>query len=154
MLRPLIDGRTVDLATLADTAGLALEDVVELVQGLVAGQAAVAGGPAVTAALALGTYRCQAIPEAAARAAASGAQWVDTAPTYVRRQTLRNRAQLGRDRLDLLLLPNPERTPAAAPPCTRRSGTRSRSWRKRRRPGAWPGTGSPRGRAWKRRRSR
>ena len=119
-----------------------------------------------TADLALGTYRCQAIPEAAARAAASGAQWVDTAPNYatgqaqtllapalvahpslnvstktgyftaaigtdavnvgvltedqaaaghslapnyVRWQTGRNRAQLGRDRLDLLLLHNPER---------------------------------------------
>ncbi|MGW4750593.1 aldo/keto reductase, partial [Streptomyces sp. NPDC004290] len=35
-----------------------------------------------TAQLALGTYRCQAIPEAAARAAASGAQWIDTAPNY------------------------------------------------------------------------
>ncbi|MBA2811502.1 aldo/keto reductase [Streptomyces sp. KM273126] len=119
-----------------------------------------------TADLALGTYRCQAIPEAAARAAASGAQWIDTAPNYatgraqdllapalaahpflriatkagyftaatgtdavnagvltedqavtghslapdyVRWQTSRNRAQLGRDRLDLVLLHNPER---------------------------------------------
>ncbi|MCT9011592.1 aldo/keto reductase [Streptomyces rhizosphaerihabitans] len=119
-----------------------------------------------TADLALGTYRCGAIPEAAARAAASGAQWVDTAPNYatgqaqtllapalaaypslnvstktgsftavtgtdavnagvltedqaraghslaphyVRWQTHRNRTQLGRDRLDLLLLHNPER---------------------------------------------
>ncbi|MGW4995214.1 aldo/keto reductase [Streptomyces mirabilis] len=119
-----------------------------------------------TAALALGTYRCQAIPEAAARAAASGA-WIDTAPNYatgqaqtllapaltahpslnvstktgyfaaatgtdavntgvltedqaaaghsltpdyVRWQTGRNRAELGRDRLDLTLLHNPERT--------------------------------------------
>lgn len=35
-----------------------------------------------TAQLALGTYRCQAIPEAAVRAAASGAQWIDTAPNY------------------------------------------------------------------------
>ncbi|MFD8220846.1 aldo/keto reductase [Streptomyces sp. NPDC059697] len=118
-----------------------------------------------TADLALGTYRCQAIPEAAARAAASGA-WIDTAPNYatgqaqillapalaahlslnvstktgyftaatgtdavntgvlsedqaaaghslapeyVRWQTGRNRAQLGRDRLDLTLLHNPER---------------------------------------------
>ncbi|MFE4415463.1 aldo/keto reductase [Streptomyces sp. NPDC056821] len=118
-----------------------------------------------TAQLALGTYRCQAIPEAAARAAASGA-WIDTAPNYaagqaqtllapalaahpalnvstktgyftaatgtdavnadvltedqaraghslapdyVRWQTGRNRAQLGRDRLDLVLLHNPER---------------------------------------------
>ncbi|MGW1507135.1 hypothetical protein ACWCQW_53715 [Streptomyces mirabilis] len=34
-----------------------------------------------TADLALGTYRCQAIPEAAVRAAASGA-WIDTAPNY------------------------------------------------------------------------
>ncbi|MFE8950526.1 aldo/keto reductase [Streptomyces sp. NPDC007856] len=119
-----------------------------------------------TAQLALGTYRCQAIPEAAVRAAASGAQWVDTAPNYatgraqtllapalaahpllnvstktgyftaatgtdavnagvlttgqaaaghslapdyVRWQTGRNREQLGRDRLDLVLLHNPER---------------------------------------------
>ncbi|MEG3631940.1 aldo/keto reductase [Streptomyces poriticola] len=118
-----------------------------------------------TAQLALGTYRCQAIPEAAARAAASGA-WIDTAPNYatgqaqtllapvlaahrharistkagfftaatgtdaandgvltedqvvaghslapnyVRWQIRRNRAQLGRDRLDLVLLHNPER---------------------------------------------
>ncbi|MGW4735150.1 JmjC domain-containing protein [Streptomyces shenzhenensis] len=43
VLRPLVDGRTVDLATLADTAGLALEDVVGLVQELVAGQAAAVG---------------------------------------------------------------------------------------------------------------
>ena len=43
MLRPLVDGRTVDLATLADAAGLALEDVVGLVQELVAGQAATVG---------------------------------------------------------------------------------------------------------------
>lgn len=119
-----------------------------------------------TAELALGTYRCRAIPEAAARAAASGAQWIDTAPNYatgqaqtllapvlaahpllnvstktgyftaatgtdavndgvlnqdqaaaghslapdyVRWQTGRNREQLGRDRLDLVLLHNPER---------------------------------------------
>ncbi|MEV5989356.1 aldo/keto reductase [Streptomyces sp. NPDC052051] len=119
-----------------------------------------------TADLALGTYRCRAIPEAAVRAAASGAQWIDTAPNYatgraqtllapalaahsslriatkagystaatgadavhagvltedqaaaghslaadyVRWQTSRNRAQLGRDRLDLVLLHNPER---------------------------------------------
>ncbi|WP_244177244.1 aldo/keto reductase [Streptomyces albus] len=119
-----------------------------------------------TAQLAPGTHRCQAIPEAAVRAAASGAQWVDTAPNhatgraqillapapaahpllnvstrtgyftaatgtytvndgvlnqdqaaaghslapdYVRRQTGRNREQLGRDRLDLVLLHNPER---------------------------------------------
>ncbi|WP_260463724.1 aldo/keto reductase [Streptomyces sp. TRM72054] len=116
--------------------------------------------------LALGTYRCRAIPEAAARAAASGAQWIDTAPNYatgraqtllapalaahpslristkagyftaatgaeavnagaltedqapaghslapdyVRWQIARNREQLGRDRLDLVLLHNPER---------------------------------------------
>ncbi|MFJ6661646.1 aldo/keto reductase [Streptomyces sp. NPDC091377] len=119
-----------------------------------------------TADLALGTYRCRAIPEAAVRAAASGAQWIDTAPNYatgraqdllapalaahpslriatkagyftaatgvdavdagvltedqaaaghslaphyVRWQTARNRAQLGRDQLDLVLLHNPER---------------------------------------------
>ncbi|MGW1533855.1 JmjC domain-containing protein [Streptomyces aureus] len=43
VLRPLVDGRTMDLAALADTAGLALEDVVVLVQELVAGQAAVVG---------------------------------------------------------------------------------------------------------------
>jgi aryl-alcohol dehydrogenase-like predicted oxidoreductase len=120
----------------------------------------------VTAELALGTYRCQAIPEAAVRAAASGAQWIDTAPNYatgraqdllapalaahpalriatkagyftaatgadavnagvltedqavvghslapdyVRWQIRRNREQLGRERLDLVLLHNPER---------------------------------------------
>ncbi|MFD8630357.1 aldo/keto reductase [Streptomyces hygroscopicus] len=119
-----------------------------------------------TAQLALGTYRCRAIPEAAVRAAASGALWIDTAPNYatgraqtllapalaahpslrvstkagyftaatgveavsagaltedqapaghslapdyVRWQTGRNREQLGRDRLDLALLHNPER---------------------------------------------
>ncbi|MFJ9634722.1 aldo/keto reductase [Streptomyces sp. NPDC101175] len=119
-----------------------------------------------TADLALGTYRCRAIPEAAVRAAASGAQWIDTAPNYatgraqtllapalaahpslriatkagyftaatgvdaveagvltedqaaaghsltpgyVRWQTGRNRDQLGRERLDLVLLHNPER---------------------------------------------
>ncbi|WUL72372.1 hypothetical protein OHA62_47300 [Streptomyces sp. NBC_00343] len=43
MLRPLVDGRTLDLASLAETAGLALEDVVGLVQELVAGQAATVG---------------------------------------------------------------------------------------------------------------
>ncbi|MEU1180744.1 winged helix domain-containing protein [Streptomyces sp. NPDC005820] len=43
VLRPLVDGRTVDLAALADMAGLALEDVAALVQELVAGQAAVLG---------------------------------------------------------------------------------------------------------------
>ncbi|MGV9338047.1 aldo/keto reductase [Streptomyces sp. NPDC003688] len=115
--------------------------------------------------LALGTYRCRAIPEAAARAAASGA-WIDTAPNYahgraqrdlapalaahpgsrvstkagfftaatgadavrarvldgeraatghslapdyLRWQVDRNRAELGRTRLDLMLLHNPER---------------------------------------------
>jgi aryl-alcohol dehydrogenase-like predicted oxidoreductase len=120
----------------------------------------------VTADLALGTYRCRAIPEAAVRAAASGARWIDTAPNYatgraqdllapalaahpalnvstktgyftaatgteavnagvltedqalaghsltpayVGWQIARNRAQLGRDRLDLVLLHNPER---------------------------------------------
>jgi aryl-alcohol dehydrogenase-like predicted oxidoreductase len=119
-----------------------------------------------TARLALGTYRCRAIPEAAARAAASGTQWIDTAPNYatgqaqtllapvlaahpalrvstkagyftaatgtdavnasvltedqaaaghslapqyVRWQVGRNREQLGRGRLDLVLLHNPER---------------------------------------------
>ncbi|MFE9674692.1 aldo/keto reductase [Streptomyces sp. NPDC006259] len=119
-----------------------------------------------TAELALGTYRCRAIPEAAARAAASGARWIDTAPNYaagraqdvlapvlaahsslrvstkagyftaatgtdavnagvltedqavtghslapdyVRWQVPRNREQLGRERLDLVLLHNPER---------------------------------------------
>ncbi|MEU4039763.1 aldo/keto reductase [Streptomyces collinus] len=116
--------------------------------------------------LALGTYRCRAIPEAAARAAASGTRWIDTAPNYatgraqtllapalaahpslrvstkagyftaatgaeavnagaltqdqaaaghslapdyVRWQLARNREQLGRDQLDLVLLHNPER---------------------------------------------
>jgi hypothetical protein len=43
VLRPLVDGRTVDLATLADTAGLDVDDVAGLVQALVAGQAAVVG---------------------------------------------------------------------------------------------------------------
>lgn len=43
VLRPLVDGRTVDLATLAETAGLALEGVAGLVQELVAGQAATVG---------------------------------------------------------------------------------------------------------------
>ncbi|GGS95436.1 aldo/keto reductase [Streptomyces violaceus] len=119
-----------------------------------------------TAELALGTYRCRAIPEAAAHVAASGAQWIDTAPNYatgraqallapalsdhpslrvstkagyftaatgtdavhasvltegqalaghslapayVRWQTGRNREQLGREKLDLVLLHNPER---------------------------------------------
>ncbi|MCX4411609.1 aldo/keto reductase [Streptomyces sp. NBC_01764] len=35
-----------------------------------------------TAQLTLGTYRCRNIPEAAARAVASGAEWIDTAPNY------------------------------------------------------------------------
>ncbi|MFH9016377.1 aldo/keto reductase [Streptomyces sp. NPDC017943] len=122
-----------------------------------------------TAQLALGTYRCRAILEAAARAAASGAQWIDTAPNYatgqaqtllapaleahpslrvstkagyftratgneavsagvltedqtvaghslapdyVRWQLARNREQLGQQRLDLVLLHNPERAHA------------------------------------------
>jgi hypothetical protein len=43
VLRPLVDGRTVDLGALAETAGLGLEDVAGLVQELVAGQAAVVG---------------------------------------------------------------------------------------------------------------
>ncbi|MFF1278235.1 winged helix domain-containing protein [Streptomyces marokkonensis] len=40
VLRPLVDGRTVDLAALEETAGLALDDVAGLIQELVAGQAA------------------------------------------------------------------------------------------------------------------
>ncbi|MER5601672.1 cupin domain-containing protein [Streptomyces sp. NPDC002265] len=43
VLRPLVDGRTVDLAALADIAGLAMDDVAGLVQELVAGQAATVG---------------------------------------------------------------------------------------------------------------
>lgn len=43
VLRSLVDGRTTDLATLAETAGPALEDVAELLQELVAGQAAAVG---------------------------------------------------------------------------------------------------------------
>ncbi|CAL9328259.1 hypothetical protein SUDANB145_00014 [Streptomyces sp. enrichment culture] len=35
-----------------------------------------------TAWLALGTYRCQAIPEAAAHAATSGVWWIGTAPNH------------------------------------------------------------------------
>ncbi|MFI0914208.1 aldo/keto reductase [Streptomyces abikoensis] len=120
-----------------------------------------------TASLALGTYRCRDVTEAAAIAAASGARWIDTAPNYaggqaqrqlarvlaahpkigtsskagfftrasaeiaaregaldaaraagaghclepgfVRWQAARSRAELGRDRLDALLLHNPER---------------------------------------------
>jgi hypothetical protein len=44
VLRPLVDGRTVALAALAETAGLDVEDVAGLVQELVAGQAATVGG--------------------------------------------------------------------------------------------------------------
>ncbi|MFD8007770.1 aldo-keto reductase family protein [Streptomyces mirabilis] len=159
-----------------------------------------------TAQLALGTYRCQAIPEAAARAAASGA-WIDTvpnyhagraqallapvlaahpslnvstktgyftaatgidavsagvltedqaraghslAPDYVRWQTGRSASGWTRPRCTTRSGP----TPATVPPCTARCGTRSWSWRKPWRPGMCPGTGSPRGRAWRRRRSR
>jgi hypothetical protein len=43
VLRPLVDGRTVDLGALTETASLGLEDVAGLVQELVAGQAAVVG---------------------------------------------------------------------------------------------------------------
>jgi hypothetical protein len=43
VLRPLVDGRTVDLAALAETAGPEVEDVAGLVQELVAGQAATVG---------------------------------------------------------------------------------------------------------------
>ncbi|MEU8986988.1 winged helix domain-containing protein [Streptomyces sp. NPDC048558] len=43
VLHPLVDGRTVDLATLAEAAGLNVEDVAGLVQELVAGQAATVG---------------------------------------------------------------------------------------------------------------
>ncbi|MFF3350890.1 JmjC domain-containing protein [Streptomyces sp. NPDC002779] len=43
VLRPLVDGRTLDLSALADAAGLAAEDVAGLVQELVAGQAATVG---------------------------------------------------------------------------------------------------------------
>jgi aryl-alcohol dehydrogenase-like predicted oxidoreductase len=132
----------------------------------------------VTARLALGTYRCRAIPEAAARAAASGAQWIDTAPNYatgqaqtllapaltahpavrvstkagyftaatgaeavnagvltedqagaghslapgyVRWQCRRNREQLGRERLDLVLLHNPERAHSGDRPALHRA---------------------------------
>ncbi|GHE13836.1 aldo/keto reductase [Streptomyces alanosinicus] len=131
-----------------------------------------------TAQLALGTYRCQAIPEAAVRAAASGAQWIDTAPNYatgqaqtllspvlaahphvriatktgfftaatgadavndgvltedqaaaghslapnyVRWQIRRNREQLGRERLDLVLLHNPERAHTGDRPALHRA---------------------------------
>jgi aryl-alcohol dehydrogenase-like predicted oxidoreductase len=132
----------------------------------------------VTARLALGTYRCRAIPEAAARAAASGTQWIDTAPNYatgraqtllapaltahpavrvstkagyftaatgtdaviagvltedqaaaghslapdyVRWQVRRNREQLGRERLDLILLHNPERAQPGDRPALHRA---------------------------------
>ncbi|WP_280641150.1 aldo/keto reductase [Streptomyces afghaniensis] len=120
---------------------------------------------------------CRAIPEAAARAAASGAQWVDTAlkyatgraqdllapalaahpslrvstkagtsrrppaaaperrcltadqasaghslaPDYVHWQIRRNREQLGRERLDLVLLHNPEHAHAGERPALRRA---------------------------------
>ncbi|SOE25125.1 aldo/keto reductase [Streptomyces sp. OK228] len=131
-----------------------------------------------TAQLALGTYRCRAIPEAAVRAAASGVRWIDTAlnydtgraqdllapalaehpplriatkagyftaatgtdavnagvltedqalaghslaPDYVRWQTGRNREQLGRERLDLVLLHNPERAHPGDRPALRRA---------------------------------
>ncbi|MFJ6000508.1 aldo/keto reductase [Streptomyces sp. NPDC092370] len=131
-----------------------------------------------TARLALGTYRCRAISEAAARAAASGAQWIDTAPNYatgqaqtllapvlsahpsvriatkagyfttatgidavnagvltadqnsaghslapdyVRWQIRRNREQLGRERLDLVLLHNPERAHPSDRPALHRA---------------------------------
>lgn len=43
VLRPLVEGGTVDLATLADAAGLDVEDVAGLVQELVAEQAATVG---------------------------------------------------------------------------------------------------------------
>jgi hypothetical protein len=43
VLRPLVDGRTVDLAALAETAGLDVEDAAGLVQELAAGQAATVG---------------------------------------------------------------------------------------------------------------
>ncbi|MFD9121572.1 winged helix domain-containing protein [Streptomyces bottropensis] len=41
--RPLVDGRTMDLAALAEAAGLDVEDVAGLVQELVVGQAAMVG---------------------------------------------------------------------------------------------------------------
>ncbi|WP_205614339.1 winged helix domain-containing protein [Streptomyces dangxiongensis] len=43
VLRPLVAGRTVDLAGLAETAGLDVEDVAVLLQELVAGQAPTVG---------------------------------------------------------------------------------------------------------------
>jgi hypothetical protein len=43
VLRPVVDGRTVDLAALAETASLDLEVAAALVQELVAGQAATVG---------------------------------------------------------------------------------------------------------------
>ncbi|MFE7765362.1 winged helix domain-containing protein [Streptomyces sp. NPDC057438] len=43
VLRPLVDGRTVYLAALAETDGLDVEDVAGLVQEPVAGQAATVG---------------------------------------------------------------------------------------------------------------
>lgn len=58
------------------------------------------------------------------------------APDHVRWQSSRNRDQLERERLDLALLHNPERSHfgdrRALQP---RYGTRSRSWKRRRRPG-------------------
>jgi hypothetical protein len=43
VLRPLVDGRTMDLAALAETAGLDVEGVAGLVQELIVGQAATMG---------------------------------------------------------------------------------------------------------------
>ncbi|MFD8525647.1 winged helix domain-containing protein [Streptomyces capillispiralis] len=87
VLRPLVDDRTVDLAALAKTAGRSRAG-----PGARSRAGRDGGMPAVTARLALGTYRCRAIPEAAARAAASGTQWIDTAPKTVSYMvSLRNR---------------------------------------------------------------
>ncbi|MFJ8186722.1 aldo/keto reductase [Streptomyces sp. NPDC096105] len=142
-----------------------------------------------TVQLALGTYRCRAIPEAASHAAASGAQWIDTAPSYatgraqkllapapgrppslraspkagyftaatgaeamnatvltgdqapaghslapdyVRWQIARNREQLGREALDLVLLHNPERAYTGDRPALHHAirNARSPSWKK------------------------
>ncbi|MFE9677166.1 aldo/keto reductase [Streptomyces sp. NPDC006259] len=167
VLRPLVDGRTVDLATLAENSRRGCGVRRRAGPGTRCRAGRDGGEPPVTAQLALGTYRCQAIPEAADRAAASGAQRIDTAPNYatgraqdllapalaahpslriatkagyftaatgaeavnagvltedqaatghsltpdyVRWQIRRNREQLGRERLDLVLLHNPERT--------------------------------------------
>ncbi|MFC9931885.1 aldo/keto reductase [Streptomyces sp. NPDC127190] len=53
------------------------------------------------------------------------------APDYVRWQIDRTREQLGRDRLDLVLLHNPERAhPGDRPALHTRSGSPSPSWRK------------------------